>query len=61
MVLGDGKNGKVRPEEVIRLILDGIVDNTEKEAILSVTEIHKIGSFIEHQGRLLSPMEINRS
>ena len=57
MMLADGKEGKVRPEEVVRLICDGSTESVEWEGILSATEIQKSGAFIEHQGRLLSPME----
>ncbi len=58
MVLGDGNAGKVRPEEVIRLILSESTEDTEQDSVPSLTEIRKIGSFIEHHGQLLSPMEI---
>jgi len=58
MLLGDGQAGKVRPEEIVRLILDGTNENTEPENILSSIEIRKTGSFIEKQGQFLSPMEI---
>ena len=58
MMLGEGKTGKVRSEEVIRFILDEVVEDTEKEAALSAIKIHKTNSFIEDQGQLFSPMEI---
>lgn len=60
MALGDGRNGKVRPEEVVRLIMDGSTGDTSQGDILTEVEIHKTGSFIEHQGQLFSPMEISR-
>lgn len=58
MILGDGNAGKVRPEEVIRLILSESTEDTEQDSVPSLIEIRKIGSFIEHHGQLLSPMEI---
>ena len=57
MMLADGKEGKVRPEEVVRLIFNGSTESVEREGILSASEIHKSGAFIERQGQLLSPME----
>ena len=57
MMLADGKEGKVRPEEVVRLIFNGSTESVEREGILSATEIQKSGAFIERQGQLLSPME----
>ncbi len=61
MVLGDGKNGKVRPEEVFRIILDGLAEDAGQETMPFTIEIHKTGSFIEHQEQFSSPMEISRS
>jgi radical SAM-linked protein len=58
MVLGDSGAGKVRPEEVIRIILDGSVEDADLERILSSIKIQKTGSFIEYSGQLFSPMEI---
>ena len=60
MMLGEGKEGKARPEEVVRLIVDGFTQLSlhDQESILSATEIRRIGIFIEHQGQLFSPMEI---
>jgi radical SAM family uncharacterized protein/radical SAM-linked protein len=58
MVLGDSGSGKIRPEEVIRIILDGSVEDVYLEKILSSTNIQKTGSFIEYNGELFSPMEI---
>jgi hypothetical protein len=60
MVLGEGKDGKVRPEEVIKLILNGSVEDTGQMTGFPALQIHKTGSFIEHQGRLCSPMEMVR-
>ena len=58
MVLGDSGAGKVRPEEVIRIILDGSFEDADLERILSSIKIQKTGSFIEYSGQLFSPMEI---
>jgi radical SAM-linked protein len=58
MVLGDSGSGKIRPEEVIRIILDGSIGDVDLEKILSSTNIQKTGSFIEYNGELFSPMEI---
>ncbi len=58
MVLGDSGSGKVRPEEVIRIILDGSAEDVDLEKILSSIKIQKTGSFIECNGQLFSPMEI---
>lgn len=57
MLLGDGKNGKVRPEEVIRLILDDLAVDIDQKTMLSTIEIHKTGSFIEDQEQIFAPME----
>jgi len=61
MVLGEGKDGKVRPEEVIKLILNGLVEDAGQMTEFPMLQIHKTGSFIEHQGRLCSPMEMVRA
>ena len=58
MLLGDGSGGKVRPEEVVRLILDDLVKDIKKDDMLSTIQIHKTGSIIERQGQFCSPMEI---
>ncbi len=58
MVLGDSGSGKIRPEEVIRIILDGSAEDVDLEKVLSLTKIQKTGSFIEYNGQLFSPMEI---
>jgi len=66
MVLGDGKAGKVRPEEVIHLILDGLISSWADRLISPLAhkpispsiEIRKTGSFVECLGQLFSPMEI---
>jgi hypothetical protein len=67
MVLGESGSGKTRPEEVIRIILDGPVEgiildgsieDVDLEKMLSSIKIQKTGSFIEYNGELFSPMEI---
>jgi len=58
MILGDGNVGKVRPEEVVRLILSESIDDIKQNNLPLPIEIRKISSFIERQGQLLSPMEI---
>ena len=58
MMLGDGNAGKVRPEEVVRLILSESIDDIKQDNLPLPIEIRKTGSFIEHQGQLISPMEI---
>jgi len=74
MVLSDGKAGKVRPEELVRLIFGGSVARDQSPVAreletsdlrlatsdfpASSIEIRKTGSFIECQGQLFSPMEI---
>jgi len=50
MVLGDNHAGKVRPEQIVRLILDDFK--------LSEIEIRKTGSFVESQGSLFSPFDM---
>jgi radical SAM family uncharacterized protein/radical SAM-linked protein len=57
MLLSEGEEGKVRPEEIIHLIFNETTDY-RYESILSQIDIQKTGSFIEDQGRLFSPMEI---
>jgi len=58
MMLGEGSNGKVRPEEVLSLIIYGPDSTNNQENILPVSDIHKIGSFIEMNEDLVSPMDI---
>ena len=58
MVLSDGKDGVLRPGEVVRLILGESIEDSEWEQVLSSIEIRKIGSFIEHQGQVFTPMDL---
>ena len=63
MVLGDGNAGKVRPEQIVQLILGdnstiGQWNGEENEQYPPLDiEIIKTGSFIEDRGKMFSPWD----
>ncbi|MBD3181929.1 TIGR03960 family B12-binding radical SAM protein [Candidatus Poribacteria bacterium] len=58
MLLSEGQGGKAKPEEIVRFMLKNEEDESKHDDIIFNTEIHKTGTFIEHKGKLLSPVEI---
>ena len=58
MTIGESGSGKVRPEEIVSLLLGECADDDKRFDKASSLDIHKIDFFIEHQGRYFSPMDI---
>jgi radical SAM family uncharacterized protein/radical SAM-linked protein len=58
MTIGESGSGKVRPEEIVGLLLSECADDDKRFDKDSSLDIHKIDFFIEYQGGYFSPMDI---